>query len=324
MSDTLESQTPSRFDPRDLRNAFGTFATGVTVITTREEAGTPRGFTANSFTSVSLDPPLLLVCIGKSAASLPVFSEGHGFAVNILGEDQKDLSGLFATQRPDKFEVTEWTSGKSGMPLLAGTLSWFECSRETVVDAGDHVILIGRVSDYAYRRNPPLGYVNGGYFTLEMERSLVKAAGRSSGTVIGAVLAQGQRVLLQAGSDDGPVTVPNTGLWGVEANLDALSGALETQSLKLSIDFLLSVYDDNTTGDCSIYYRGTATGEAPEGMQFFELDDIPFEKIEDEAMRFMLRRYVSELRQGRFAIYLGDEKQGETRRVDSTPEKSIV
>ena len=324
MSDSNQNQALSQFDLRDLRNAFGTFATGVTVITTREANGTPRGFTANSFTSVSLDPPLLLVCIGKSAASLPVFSEGEGFAVNILGEDQKDISGLFATQRPDKFEVADWTSGKAGMPLLTGTLSWFECGREKVVEAGDHVILIGRVTDYGYERNPPLGYVNGGYFTLEMERSLVKAAGKSAGTAMGVVLAQGHNVLLHAPDPGGPVNVPNSDLLGVDASLAALEQALARGGLAATVEFLLSVYEDKETGNCSIHYRGTASGDAPDGMRFFPLDEIPFDRIEDEAIGFMLRRYLDELRQGRFAIYLGDEKAGETRRVGSRSERSII
>ena len=88
-----------------MRTAFGSFMTGVTIVTTAGVDGSPRGFTANSFTSVSIEPPLLLICIGKSAASMEVFRKAHGFAVNILAEDQKDTSVLFASKRPDKFEV---------------------------------------------------------------------------------------------------------------------------------------------------------------------------------------------------------------------------
>ena len=87
------------------------------MITTRQADGTPRGFTANSFTSVSLDPPLLLVCLAKSARSVDVFSEALHFAVNILAEDQKAVSGLFASRTPDKFQQCDWRPGHAEMPL---------------------------------------------------------------------------------------------------------------------------------------------------------------------------------------------------------------
>lgn len=311
------------FDPRDLRNAFGTFATGVTIVTTVEPDGTPRGFTANSFTSVSLDPPLVLICIGKSAASLSVFCDGAGFAVNILGEGQEDVAGLFATQRPDKFDVADWHNGESGVPLIKGSNAWFECSREQVVEAGDHIVLIGRVNAYAYEQGDPLGYVNGGYFTLELERTLVEAASRTDGTIIGAVLAQDNQILLHVDGEDGPIIVPTTETLNVPANPAALSGSLNDKDLEVSLDFPLSVYEDKKTGNYSIYYRGTATGKAPEGLQFVGIDEIDFDRVEDGAMRFMLRRYAKELRQGRFAIYLGDETAGETRQVDSKSEAAI-
>ena len=93
----------AKFDRKQLRNAFGSFMTGVTVVTTRESSGIPRGFTANSFTSVSLDPPLVLICIDKAAESVDVFTGSDGFAVNILASDQADVSGLFASKRADKY-----------------------------------------------------------------------------------------------------------------------------------------------------------------------------------------------------------------------------
>ena len=96
-------------DLKELRNAFGAFLTGVTVVTTREKGGIPRGFTANSFTSVSLDPPMLLICVDKTAESFDVFVESPGFAVNILAEEQLETSGLFSSKRPDKFDITGWT-----------------------------------------------------------------------------------------------------------------------------------------------------------------------------------------------------------------------
>ena len=137
-------------DLTDLRNAFGTFLTGVTVVTTREKGGIPRGFTANSFTSVSLDPPILLMCVDKTAESFEVFTESPGFAVNILAEEQFETSGLFASKRPDKFDITGWTESLTGYPLLDGSCAWFDCRRNQVIDAGDHVIILGEILSYDY------------------------------------------------------------------------------------------------------------------------------------------------------------------------------
>ena len=154
-------------DPWEFRRALGQFGTGVTVITTCEPDGTPRGFTANSFSSVSLNPPLVSVCVASTAASAAVFKTTPWFSINILAEEQRDVSNVFATQRPDKFLVTEWKLGKTGMPLISGTLVTFECSQHTIVEAGDHLILIGRVEAFETREGWPLLYYRGAYQTLE-------------------------------------------------------------------------------------------------------------------------------------------------------------
>src|SRR6185312_11675761 len=102
------------FDPREFRNALGSFLTGVTVVTTLDEAGVPRGFTANSFTSVSLSPPLILVCIAKTASSSATFCAVKKFAVNVLSEGQIEVSSLFSSKQPDRFGKVEWHRGKHG------------------------------------------------------------------------------------------------------------------------------------------------------------------------------------------------------------------
>ena len=132
-------------DPREFRQALGQFATGITLVTTRAPQGEPRGFTANSFTSVSLDPPLISVCIAKTAASYAIFCEADAFSVNVLSEDQRDASNIFATQRADKFDAVAWHASPSNMPLIDNALACFDCSRHSVVEAGDHGILIGKV-----------------------------------------------------------------------------------------------------------------------------------------------------------------------------------
>ena len=151
-------------DPHELRRAFGRFLTGVTVITCKDSDGTPRGFTANSLTSVSLNPPLLLACIAKSAASRAVFENTSHFAINILSAEQEPVSGIFATKQADKFDLVPWHDGEQGSPLLEEVVAWFECSRHRIVDAGDHIILIGKVQSYHHDDITPLGYGPKGYF----------------------------------------------------------------------------------------------------------------------------------------------------------------
>lgn len=154
---------------RALRRAFGSFATGVTVVTTRQPDGTPRGFTANSFTSVSLDPPLLLVCIAKAALSCSTFTEAMHFSVNVLADDQQNISGLFASQSTEKFSLADWHVDTQDIPLIDGALASFSCARHTVVDAGDHLILIGHVLEFETKDGAPLGYYQGAYFSIGQE-----------------------------------------------------------------------------------------------------------------------------------------------------------
>lgn len=163
---------------RALRDAFGTFPTGVTIITTREADGTPRGFTANSFTSVSLDPPLLLICLAKTAHSCQVFADAPHFAINILSAQQQEASNLFASRRADKFEQVSWQSGPDDTVILDGSLAWFSCSHHRLVDAGDHLILIGKVSDFATGNGAPLVYHHGTYASLAMQNQPVETTAR--------------------------------------------------------------------------------------------------------------------------------------------------
>lgn len=153
-------------DTRALRDAFGRFATGVTVMTTREGDGTPRGFTANSFSSVSLDPPLLLVCIGNNAQSGPAFRAAPHFAVNVLADAQRDIAKLFASRSEEKFDLTHWVAGPHDLPLLPGALATFICAQHNLVEAGDHVILIGEIIETEIADGGALGYYRGEFISI--------------------------------------------------------------------------------------------------------------------------------------------------------------
>lgn len=153
----------ARFDVRDLRNALGQFATGVAVITTLTPDGKRVGVTANSFTSVSMDPPLVLWCPGRHLYSLPSFEEATHFTINILASDQHALSRQFASAETDKFAGVAVTEGIGGVPVLAGTVATFQCRTAARHEAGDHIIFIGEVEDYSYRPGAPLVFHAGGY-----------------------------------------------------------------------------------------------------------------------------------------------------------------
>jgi flavin reductase (DIM6/NTAB) family NADH-FMN oxidoreductase RutF len=155
-----------KVDKSLLRECFGSFMTGVTVITTKNN-GCPIGFTANSFTSVSLEPPLLLICIDNASENLNTFIDGQGFGVNILAYDQQELSNRFATPVKERFDGIKWVETETGNPELADCATFFDCALEQNHLAGDHTILIGRVINCRANAKNVLGYHRGGYFTIE-------------------------------------------------------------------------------------------------------------------------------------------------------------
>ena len=156
-------------DPRTLRDALGCFATGVTVVTCVRD-GEPTGLTVNSFTSVSLDPPLLLVCIAKQASSAEALISVPSFAINVLQTGQQPASIRFATRDEDRFGPTPWATGEAGAPILQDSLGVFECERFAVYDGGDHHILVGRVVKASFdARLDPLLYFRGRYRRLHFD-----------------------------------------------------------------------------------------------------------------------------------------------------------
>jgi len=157
-------------DPRTLRDALGCFATGVTVVTCLDQAGEPVGLTANSFTSLSLDPPLLLVCVAKGTASAGPLTKARHFAVNVLQTQQQPASITFSTRVEDRFGCTPWALGEHGVPVLRDSLSVFECAHHAVHDGGDHFILVGEVKKATFEPGlDPLLYFRGSYRRLHFD-----------------------------------------------------------------------------------------------------------------------------------------------------------
>ena len=156
----------ARLDPRELRNALGRFATGIAVVMAGDDEGL-MGVTVNSFSAVSLDPPLILFCMARKLLSLSRFEKVDAYSVNILLEDQEDVSNRFATAGEDKFAGTSWEHGPSGAPRLMPAHAVFECVPYAHYDGGDHVIFVGRVVHmHAEGEEPPLLYYRGRYRVL--------------------------------------------------------------------------------------------------------------------------------------------------------------
>jgi flavin reductase (DIM6/NTAB) family NADH-FMN oxidoreductase RutF len=161
--DSAAAGDPAAFDLLEFRHALGRFSTGVTVITTRAPSGKREGLTANSFGAVSLDPPLVLWTLRRDALSLPSFRDSRHFAVNVLAAHQRPLSNHFARPAADKFAGQTWDTGLGGCPTLPDGLALFECCTERTIEAGDHVIFIGRVARFRWRLGEPLVFSCGHY-----------------------------------------------------------------------------------------------------------------------------------------------------------------
>lgn len=154
----------SSFSEKEFRSALGAYATGITVITTSSEQGHPVGLTANSFTSVSLDPPLVLWCLDNNTDSYNDFVKSDHFSVHVLHKEQQSVSQVFATKNGKKFDDVNWKKGEEGTPVLEEFLECFHCKTEQIYEGGDHVIILGRVVRLERRdENAPLLYHQGKY-----------------------------------------------------------------------------------------------------------------------------------------------------------------
>lgn len=162
------SESDATFDSAKFRQVLGHFPTGVTVITAMSQNG-PVGLSVSSFTSVSLQPPQVLFCIGRESSSWVAIESAGRFCVNILSADQEDISRVFASRTPDKFAELGWRRSSGGSPILDGVLAHIDCEIDRVVESGDHFIVIGSVTDLGlHHEGGPLVYFRSGYGTFEV------------------------------------------------------------------------------------------------------------------------------------------------------------
>ena len=299
------------FDTSALRKAFGTFVTGVTVVTTIEQGGTPRGFTANSFTSVSLEPPLVLVCLGRSASSYPVFMEAQSFCINILSDGQRKVASAFASKSDDKFAGIDWRGATTGAPVIADVSAWLDCRTHRLVEVGDHVILIGEVVDLATSAATPLGYYSGGFVDFDLQRQAVEAATHDE-MHVGAILERGDRILMLREGDK--YALPSGRSLGFDnRESGSLAALLHDVGADARLGIVYAVSEEHEKSILHVYYRGELTEVPPESESrcaLVQLSEIPWDHLASEQNAFMLRRYVQERSASRFGIYVGDMKGG--------------
>jgi flavin reductase (DIM6/NTAB) family NADH-FMN oxidoreductase RutF len=159
--DVSDAAYPFRF-----RRACARYATGIAIVTATGADGLAHGMTINSFTSVSLDPPLVLVCVDNRATILPHLLGAETLAISVLDENHRELSGRFARRGEERFTTAEWKSGVAGDPLLIEALATFECDIRSVVETGDHQVFIAEAKHVHWREGRPLLYFDSAYHTL--------------------------------------------------------------------------------------------------------------------------------------------------------------
>ncbi|TNJ40611.1 flavin reductase family protein [Phaeobacter sp. B1627] len=295
-------------DPRALRSAFGSFLTGVTVVTAYGNSGEPIGFTANSFTSVSLEPPMVLVCLAKTSRNYNALTSAAGFAVNILAETQIEVSNRFARPAEDRFATVDWKTGPHGSPIIAGVSAWFDCAMHKTVDAGDHVILIGTVVAFAQTATPGLGYARGAYVTPAMT---AEALAQNGNLVASAVIERNGSVLL-IDDGNGGMALPETSVGG-EGTTAAVQSLIDAAGLTGKPGFIYSIFEDTGRKRQNIAFLCSAAQGTPRQGVFVPLTSAALDDVSDPANLAMLERLGREAATGRFGIYYGNQNSGDVR-----------
>jgi flavin reductase (DIM6/NTAB) family NADH-FMN oxidoreductase RutF len=312
----MVGEAPFAIDVAAFRRALGTFITGVTVVTLLDDAGQSRGLTANSFTSVSLDPALILVCIAKASRNADCINERRRFAVNVLAEDQRSVSAAFSSKTQNKFLGIKWRPSETGNPLIEGVVAWFDCTTHQIIDAGDHLIVVGKVLGFGSTLANPLGYCRGGYVKFSLSQEAVAAAAGHP-IRVGAILERDGSVLLVEGGD-GSLTLPRgTSLEPVD-DPESLKSTFRRLGLDAQLTFIFSVFEEpnNPNGEISIYYRGILKSSSQQRpVRLIPFAEVPWERIVDSDERKMVSRYINERTEDSFGVFAGSKVDGTLRKV---------
>lgn len=309
---------PDDVEPRELRNAFGNFVTGVTIVTTIDEAGNPRGMTANSYTSVSLDPPLILVCIDRRAGSFSAFATAPSFAVNILGEHQRALSNLFASKSQDKFVGLQTEIAVTGAVILRDALCWMDCRVHQRVPAGDHLLLIGEIQRFDVTPGTPLGYCRGSYIDFGLEKTVAETDGP---LVFGCIAENNGEILLEFDEQTETWSIPTIKAGAAAEPLTGLLQRLMKFGMSVDLSFLFSVFQAGDPALSYVIYRGKGAPSKEHDshkLSFFSASTLPWNHLLLPQIRTMLRRYFRERENDRFGVYVDGSDGGRIAMLDGT------
>ncbi len=275
---------------------------------------------------MSLDPPLILVCIASGSAGHTVFTNSKTFCVNVLAEDQQDLSTLFASPGDDRFSEIEWHPGNNGNPIIDGAITNFECDRHNIVDAGDHIILVGKVSSYEASGRSPLIYCSGSYVEFSLMQKAMEVPASGITTRISALINCDGQVPMHRARTTGKLSLPAAEKHGNENEPGSLAGKLAANGLSVTIPFIYAVYRDAISKTHNVVYRGSADCVDPDELKDFEfvsLNDIPWDDLVDDALRQLMQRYLEEYERDAFGVYVGDTEQGRVHALDGASRKII-
>ena len=298
------------FDSHALRKAFGSFMTGVTVVTTRAADGEMVGFTANSFTSVSMDPPLLLVCPGRHISSYETFNKASHFSVSVLAEGQEQVSNTFASVSGERFAQVDWHKDKNQCALIEGAAATFSCKVHQRHIAGDHMVLIGEVLQLTCDEKPALGYCSNGYFSLSKEQQSDTSGQENYGGIAGAIVEHDGRVLMS--TDDQPHCVPTVKQTPTQGARSALQRYLADAGLVVELGPVYSIYDDPSQQVRFTFFRARSSSDEAGGLGTFEtIPSIAKCLIDDTAQAAMMSRFVEESQIKTFGLYVGNADAGD-------------
>ncbi|MFB9981287.1 flavin reductase [Mesorhizobium kowhaii] len=295
-------------DSQTFRNMLGSFMTGVTVVATRGSDGAAYAFTANSFTSVSLEPPLVLVCLAKTSSSFERFFSTDLFSISVLGDWQRETSNALAS-RDKKVKALEIANLAEGeVPYVEKSLATMICNRDRVLDAGDHVILLGTVGPFQLSAGQPLCYYRGGYVGFGLALRELEHSGAP--LVVGGLLEDAGRVLLCRRPGSTQWEVPSLPLVGDQRHDEALRGLFQRLGITAEATVLYSLFREDGERRTTMIFTVEASGPVaasamPDGTEIglFGLHDRPWEMIDGRMKAGMLRRFCQERSSGRFGIY---------------------
>ena len=232
----------------------------------------------------------------------------------------RDSSNTFALPATDRFKQINWEPKITGSPIINESVAWFDCIKDSFIEAGDHFVLIGQVQAFDSSIKTPLVYLRGNYVNLGLEKKMLLAMeNEDTKILVGALIEWHQKILLLKDETDGVLYFPSATRLGSVDDNSSLLGKLQKLKISVTEHYLFSVFENSDDKTSLIYYRAQIEdGSAVTAGQFYEFDAIPFEHLADDASRIMLKRYIVERELNAFGIFVGKESEGKVEAITKT------